>query len=317
METDNNLDQSENNLENTSFQIVDNPEDNFTNEINAEYKHKTHRLQKEKYRILKEAQDWQDAAYYWKSEADKLHRYATDSSDAALAQADQNVYHIIEQARENKRRALEEGDTDLAVQADFDLSTAVARLETIKNKQTERDYEKQKYLNAIEEAEIAKQYQYSAPPIAQYTPEVDVPVEAEYLVKANPWMNPARPEYDPNKVNTLYQFTKELDENLYRQGRGHEYFSPAYISEVNNFIRSNFSDSDSNRSNSNNKSNYNNVSPVSRGNSSYSNSKPKERYVLTEDEKFMARNAGLSEESWLKHKIEDMKKRGDRNTYGQ
>ena len=59
-------------------------------------------------------------------------------------------------------------------------------------------------------------------------------------------------------------------------------------------------------------SNIPNVAPVRR--TTLSNQKPA-GMQLSDDEKFMARNAGISEDDWKKAKVEDMKRQKEKMKY--
>lgn len=264
---------------------------------------KFERVQKERYRIAEEN-------HQLRQYLDEAIKHTSQSSDAALLHMEQNQQLILNSALEVKRKALEEGDTDLALQADVEIGRSMAKLENLENYQKQKIFEQQRQ-QALQEQLVQQQLLAQQQAAAQQFQAQALPEPVHAWLNENPWFLPNSPYYDPEKSQELQAFTKVLDKKMAREGRQNEYFSKEYFDKINNYIDENFGSRnrvpyrDTNRSA---------VSGVSRSSGS---SQSKEKVTLSEDEKEMARAMGVREELWAQHKKNDLKRQKERSmAYG-
>ncbi len=280
-------------------------EEELTPEKNEleKYRYENQKLKKEKYRIAGEyqnlAREFQEQ-HLWKQQAAQQ---LAQSTEAAMVHYEKNLQLELSQAAKTKEKALEEGDIQAVLQADIDLARSAARVESLEKYYRERDVEAQQaqlqdYMMASQAYQQPYQQPYSAP---------SIPSEAEEWLQKNPWYIPGHPEFDQDKYEQVKAFSKILDKKLEREGRQNEYFSPAYFSEVENFVRQSYgTPSRELKMRPSNSA----VSPVRHMGSGVG--PQKERVVLSTIEKEMARNMGIQESDWIRHKRADQIKQKEK-----
>lgn len=276
-----------------------------TNKYDKKYVSK---LQRDKYRALQEAANWRAEAEELRTTAANLKAFSDKSNEAAIAHYDSNIQLRIEKAKEKKRKALEEGDTESSLDADIELSRATAKEEELNSwksqqyhqRKAEEDYYQQQ--NAVRQRENQN--------ITQNFSEINEPTR-NWLQK-NTWWLPNSPDFDPGLVQEVTSYANALDMNLHRNGRTNEIMSPSYYNKIDNYIRQMDNDDYSNRGEFTvNNSRSNTVSPV-RNEGRNINGRQRERVVVSADEKQMARSLGLTEEQYIKYKKQDQAKHKER-----
>lgn len=264
-----------------------------------ELKQKAQKIQKERYRIAEENNQLRHLL-------DEAIRHTSQTSEAALLQMEQNTHLVLNQALEAKRRALEEGDTELALQADLEIGRSTAKLESIDNYQKQKHFEYQQQAAQQQILQQQMSQQKMAQQQALQHQEVSIPSPAKEWINENPWFLPSSPLYDPEKAQEVQAFTQILDKKIEREGRQEEYFSKEYFDQVNKYIDENFG-------RINKPLTYKTTNaPVSGVHRSSLSSPQKTRITLTEDERTMAKQMGIPEETWAKHKKINMQRQKER-----
>lgn len=267
------------------------------NKEEEKYRKKLKRLMKDKMFYVSRAQELE-------AENERLKQATTYSNDAAMLNYDNLVKLEVEQAKQAKRQAIEMGDIDAQIEADAALTRAIAREKELTSWKT------QAALQRATNQQSQPQQQYQQPELSE---------EAENWLAANSWFDERSPDYDEDKATEVQAFAAALDYKLAQQGRQDEYFSPSYFKKIDNFIRNTYGDDQSNNYNNGNipmrKSNQQ-VAPVRRNTQGIK--AEKERIILTEDEKFLARNMGITPEQWIKaKKLTDQKQKERGMNYGR
>jgi hypothetical protein len=261
-----------------------------------EQKKKLAKIQREKHRIAAEADQL-------RIENENLKKFNQTSNQVSQTHYENSLKLKLDQAKENKRKARELNDIDSELVADEELASVVADIRSMENWKAQQ---------MIQQHEVEQQQKYQSQYQQQYQtnqhPEVVIDEKTERWLKQNPWFDKDSPHYDPDKAEDVMIYAQALDTNLANQGRDDEYLTKSYFDRINNYAR--LYDQQRNNSREERISNISNVAPVRRNGvtsrSEFSNMK------LTDDEKFMARNAGISEDDWKKAKIEDMKRQKEK-----
>lgn len=255
-----------------------------------EQKKRLSKIQREKHRIAAEAEQL-------RIENEQLKKFNQTSNQVGQAHYENALKLKLEQAKENKRKARELNDIDSELIADEELASAVADIRAMDSWKAQQMIQQQE----VEQNQQRPQPQYQNP--SYDDSEYESNEVTERWLKQNPWYDPKSPHYDPDKADDVYTYLQALDANLAKQGREDEYLSKGYFDRINTYAR--MYDQQRNDSRQERISNISNVAPVRRVQPSQNQST---KMQLTEDEKFMARNAGISEDDWRKAKIEDIKR---------
>lgn len=176
------------------------------------------RLRNEKYRILNEAKLLQE-------ENEFLKNSNVNSHQASLMHYDNYLTVMKEQAKENKKRAIENGDTDEIVKADEELSRVIARAEQLNDYKTQQIMQMQRTQQQVQEQQY---YPQEAP---------QIPFEVQEWLVNNKWYVPNTSEYHPQKAKMVMDYAQRLDMQLAREGRQNEYYTPDYFDRIDAFAR--------------------------------------------------------------------------------
>lgn len=238
----------------------------------------------------------QHEAQLLREENERLRKLAEINESAALGNYDHAIQLRIDQAKRDLTKAIEEGDVSL--QADSIDKIAEAKAEA---KQLEAWKANQKY--AAERSQSQSQQQQQ--PQEYYQPQVNMNEETESWLSQNQWFVPDSPEFDSDMAQEVQAYAAALDRKLNRQGQQNKILSKEYFDHINDYVRREFYDEEPEQPqrNLNMKPQKHSPAPVMRSAPQAKAAKP--RIVLSEDEKFMARNMGITEEAWIKAKIQD------------
>lgn len=252
-------------------------------------KRKLSKLKRERHRLAVEAQKL-------KEENEALRSYMEHSNQAAMSHYDKNVNMRIENAKKEKLKALEIGDMEAVVEADQQLAEAIADLKSIQSWKTQEALRNQ-----------SQQQQQRQSQDYYEEPEVEVNAETEQWIAANPWFNPNSASFDADMFEDVNDYIASLDEHLARTGKQNQQFSRAYFNKINAYVKDAYGISQKRPQPMVMQKASQYVEPV-RNRSSVANTPRKETIRLSEDEKRMAANLGVSEEAYLIHKKQDMEK---------
>ena len=266
-----------------------------------EQKKRLSKMQREKHRIAAEAEQL-------RFENENLKKFNQTSNQVGQAHYENSLKLKLEQAKENKRKARELNDIDSELVADEELASAVTDLRAIDSWKAQQMIQQQEVEHNQQRQQQHNQYE---PRRDSYDDnEYETNEQTERWLKQNQWFDEKSQHYDPDKADEVLTYAQALDANLAKQGREDEYLTKAYFDRINNYAR--IYDQQRNDSRQERISNIPNVAPVRR--TTLSNQKPA-GMQLSDDEKFMARNAGISEDDWKKAKVEDMKRQKEKMKY--
>lgn len=266
-----------------------------------EQKKKLSKIQREKHRIAAEVEQL-------RQENEQLKKYNQTSNEVGQAHYENSLKLKLEQAKENKRKARELNDIESEISADEEIASAITDIRAMDS------WKAQQIINQKEIQQYQQNYanynQYEQQRNSYEQPEYELNDQTEIWLKHNPWFDEKSSHYDPDKAEEVLLYAQTLDANLARQGREEELMTKAYFDRINSFAR--HYDQQRNNSHQERISNASNVAPVRRMQSNQSNSN---NIKLTDDEKFMAKNAGISEDDWKKAKLEDMRRQKEKMKY--
>jgi len=211
-----------------------------------------------------------------------------------------SAYAALEKAIEDKKKAIEDADTDALIKSDRALIKAERAVEDLEYWLEE---EKRKTSETEETQKAPSTGQPSAPAISPSQAAM-----AQDWMKEHPDLNPALPSYRIDKAQQVTGFINHLDAYIAQNNLQHTSFTAPYFETINNFI----ADLEIPAAPS-----APTTPPVSQPSvagvrNSYggpSAEKRKLEVVLSADEKRMARNAGIPEKEWLKHKIDELRRK--------
>jgi hypothetical protein len=207
----------------------------------------------------------------------------------------QNAYLDLEKAKEKRRKAIEDGDSN-----EFDLADeALAKARNA--------------VSDIEKWELQNNNNIQQNHTRDNTSSHKISTEqiiAQDWIASRPDINPKSKSYNHDLAEKVSSFINKLDSNIVANNNQQYYFSEEYFDQIDNQIeRLQRPVSQSNTR----PLSVDNVSGVKRSYQSQpGNVSSKQKILLTADEKRMASNAGLSDATWLKYKIESLAKKKKR-----
>lgn len=240
---------------------------------------------KQKYRLIEEKQ-----ALY--QENLQLKQMLSESLNSGTYHYGKSAYADLDRAKDNKKKAIENGDLDSLLEADVALTKAIHTINDLEKwaysedqrKPTSIQHEQTEYRFNEREQEIARDW-----------------------LEDHEYLNRGSDKYDVTLANKVANFVNALDANLHHQGSSDAIFSDEYFDTIDNYISTVKKESPRNSKNSSS------VAPVGAVRNSYTSSGGGKasnitQMVLTPDEKRICSNLGMSEKEWLKYKLEDLKK---------
>jgi hypothetical protein len=253
------------------------------------HKKRLSKIQREKHRIAAEAQQLRE-------ENENLKRLTQTSHQVSQSHYENSLKLRLDQAKEAKRKALELNDYDGILEADNNLFSTLADIKELENWKAQESVRQQlsnENVNSQVTQQSVSQQDFEEPIVNEV---------AERWLQKNAWFDPNSSHYDPDKAEEVHLYAQAFDASLARQGRENEYFSKEYFNRIDNFAHD--YDRQRNQSSEERRSGLMSASPVKR--SSNTNNGSNNRIVLTEDDKYIARQLGIKEQDYLKHKLEQM-----------
>lgn len=247
-------------------------------------KTRINQLQREKYQAI-------DEIHRISHENEQLRKMVDFSTQAAIKNYDDTVYHKLERARQRKEQAIESGDVKEQIDADVDLATATSEINYLNNWKAQQNYQ-----NQYQEQQQQAQNNYQQPPHVSQSHEV------QRWADMNPWFNPQSNDYDEELAEQAQLYADVLDARLYRSGRQNEIMSREYFETIDNYVNSIAPTQKFNQRNLNMKSSRNSVAPVRSG--GFASSSQTTQFKLTPEERNMAKMLGISEKEYFKGKME-------------
>ncbi len=240
------------------------------------------RLKKEKYAHLADK-------HYLTQENAKLKRMLNDAIKAGTYHYGSNAYAELEKAKQDKKRAIEDGNIDGLIEADLALTKALTTVQEVEKWQREAGNPKQ-----------ASNDEYRAGQGA-YNEEITHEIAKDWIDEHN-YLKPDSNNYDPELAGKVKGFIDRLDDDLARTNRTDLYFSPQYFNEIDKYI-----DSVKKAPVKKTVASLSGVGSVRSSGYSPGGTKPAPiKIQLSADERIMASNMGVSEKEWLKYKIKQI-----------
>jgi len=225
-----------------------------------------------------------------------LKQMLNESLNSGTYHYSKSAYFDLERAKENKKRAIEEGNLDALLDADIALTKAVSTI---------NDLEKWAYNDQQTKAkssEYDRENQIVNPVHGEREQEI-----ANDWLEDHPYLQPASPKYNSKIANQVANFINHLDTNLANNNQMGAYFSDDYFNTIENYITEIKKESQKVPKDIGSVASVGGVrnSYASSGNGKSSGTT---QLILTADEKRMCANAGINEKDWLRYKLEDLKK---------
>lgn len=283
-------------LQNNSEEQVEEPSEVEEEEVEEEIvepeqekkKSKLWKEKKRKYQAIAE----KEALY---QENLQLKQMLSESLNSGTYHYGKSAYSDLERAKDNKKKAIENGDLDSLLEADVALTKAI---------HTINDLEKWAYSEGQKKPVSAQHNNHEQSEYSFNEREQEI---ARDWLEDHEYLNRGSEKYDVNLANKVANFINALDANLQHQGSAAAIFSDEYFDTIDNYISTVKKESPKNSKSSNS------VAPVGAVRNSYTSSvggkSSPSQIVLTPDEKRICSNLGMSEKEWLKYKLEDLKKR--------
>ena len=221
---------------------------------------------------------------------EKLNQTSTQFNDFSFMQAENNGKLMLEKARLDHQRALQEGDYDAYYKTIENITRATAQLENLKAMKAQQDSQSSSYAPEYHESPL--------------DPDVQ-----EWLDE-NTWYSEHNPDFDAQKQQEIGSYAQKLDDFLARSGRQHEINSPAYFEKINQKIRA-YDQRNNGRSHSM-KAPSIPVAPVRGGMTALRQAPQKKKISLHPQHKIWAEELNMSHDEYAKYIMEFNKKEKDR-----
>lgn len=237
---------------------------------------KYRKLQNDKYRALAEKAAAEERIK-------ELEHMLNESMSSGTYHYGKNVYSELERAKELKKKALNEGDTDALIEADIALTKAISQA------------------NELERWADSQATQQSKPSIPTTNFDYKIKEEmAQDWLENHPYLQPYSRAYNSKLANQVSKFINYLDYDLKQKNQESVSYSPEYFNVIDNYIETIKNSSSSSNA-------LPQVGSVRNSYGSVTNSAPKKQITLNADEKKIASMMGLTPEQWIKYKEEDIK----------
>lgn len=248
------------------------------------------RLKRDKYKYLQEKQNLA-------RENARLQHMLQDSINASTYHYSKSAYADLEKAKEDKRKALKAGDEDALIEADLALTkaqNAIIEAEKWQNKQQQVSQQRQQNT----------QHNYADEEVSN--DELHREIASDWI-RGHSYLRPNSKNYNSELAEHVSKFIYDLDRKIAQNGRNDVYFTPEYFNIIDQHIKSIRQEDTKNivRANIQSSAHIGGVRKTVSANSASRNT-PKQM-ALSADEKRMAANAGISENEWLKYKLDDLK----------
>jgi len=265
-------------------------EDSIETETNEESKPRKKKdktlwkAQRQKYKALSERDELLE-------ENKRLKEMLDESINSEAYHYSKNAYGDLERAKELKKRAIEEGDIDLVMDADIAMTKAVQNINELERWATS------------EEQKAAQNYK-TTNNNAQQQEQAFGYKEQEMVrdwLDEHPYLEPTSEQYNPQLANKVANYAQTIENQLTANNRRDLLFSDEYFDAIDEYVGSL-------RKEESRSKKIDSVAPVGGVTKNYnsvtkSKSGPS-KVILTADERRMCHNAGLDEKDWLKYKLE-------------
>ena len=205
----------------------DEPEEEEEPEVEPEPEKKRQKVsEKDRYRKL---QNDKHRAQAEKAAADErireLEEMLNDSLSAGTYHYGKTVYSELERAKDAKRKAYMEGDTEEALKADeavFKAMIAINELEKWAN-ESSKTGPRPAAKAPVQHEEVDRDLQFKQQLAADF-------------IESHPYLDASSRKYDPNMANKVLRFANKLDHDLIMKKQQHLYYSPQYFDEIEDYI---------------------------------------------------------------------------------
>lgn len=205
----------------------------------------------------------------------------------------------LEKAKENKKKAIEDGDIDALIESDIALNKAL----NVVNDLEKWSYSDKQNKPTVEATKLEPQ---------EYEPNlVEQEIAADWLDTHN-YLQPTSSDYNPKLANQVADFINYLDTNLAKTGQRDAYYSEEYFRTIENYIDDIQSKSQKVAKKIESAAHVGSVRNSYTGTANGKGNGSVQQTTLTLDERKMCANAGISEKEWAKYKLEQLQesKRG-------
>jgi hypothetical protein len=224
----------------------------------------------------------------------QLKEMLSESLNSGTYHYEKSAYADLDKAKENKRKAIEEGDLDALLEADISLTKAI---------HTINDLEKWAYTEESKKYTSAQQNNnYDKSGYTNRSTEREQEIAKDWL-EDHQYLDPNSSQYDVNTATKVVKFINDLDANLNDSGNDAALFTEEYFDHIDDYISKIKKAAPKNTA----------VAPIGAVRNAYTSSisgksSSPTQMILTSDEKRMCSNAGITEKDWLRYKLEDLKK---------
>lgn len=183
-------------------------------------------IQREKYQALNELQRMRQENDELKRLTKDLDRRVKDSIDVAGVFHNKSAQLQLDHAKAKKRKAMEDGDYDALVDADVEMAEAASVLQQAKTEEARRSLEER----ARKEEEEYRLQQPQAPQ------GPDPEISNDWLRNNANWFHPQGENYSKEMVDEAQNFSHQLENYYYRNGRPDLICSHDYFRELDNHL---------------------------------------------------------------------------------
>lgn len=243
-------------------------------------------IQREKYQAIHENRAL-------KEEIERLRNFSDLSNKAAMSNYDQAIQLKEQTASQKLTQAIENGDVQLQTEAYKDMAKIAAEQQQLNSWKAQQQLNQ----NSKPQQEYTDRYQY---------PQEQNPPELSNWISENTWFDKYSPDFDAEMADEVISYARTLDNKFIRSGQKNKLLSKEYFNEINRYVQQEIYGQESPQQNRTltMRPSKNIVSPVSKG--TQIAKAQRDRVSLTADEKDLARRLNVSDETFLKHKVEDL-----------
>jgi hypothetical protein len=221
-------------------------------------------------------------------ELEKLKYYAQQSNQSAEIHYKNSIESRLKMMQAAKAQARENGDYTAMDAADIEIAKIIAEEQELNKYQTQQKM-------AEESRKREQQYQQQHQNQPQGTPQLNE--DTQDWLFSNPWADPASEEYDEELAHAAYAHASALDVKYKRNGKTSKIMTRDYYNEIDRYMRDNFAEDEP-------KNRYpeKRTSPVSAVTRTGGGKPTNARINLTEQEKRIAKNCGMTNEEYMAEK---------------
>ena len=151
----------------------------------------------------------------------QLRQMLEESLSSGTYHYGKSAYAELERAKENKKRAIEEGNVDGLIEADLALTKAMNAI---------NDLEKWAYTGNSKKPETPQPINNNL----EYG-ETETEIIADWL-EDHPYLQPTSSKYNATLAGQVADFVNRLDGTIARSGNKDAYFSDEYFGAIDNYI---------------------------------------------------------------------------------